>query len=110
LTNSEPLVEFALLYCPGFANAARKKSSHGACHLFARALTRATTRLCSVPLTWWLMEAIHDARIIPLEGRPHLPQSVRTWNGDSLGHREGNTLVEASHCCSPSFPAGPGGR
>jgi hypothetical protein len=39
------------------------------------------------------MEAIHDARIIPLEGRSHLPRSVRTWNGDSLGHWEGNTLV-----------------
>jgi hypothetical protein len=39
------------------------------------------------------MEAIHDARIIPLDGRPHLPQTVRTWNGDSRGHWEGKTLV-----------------
>jgi hypothetical protein len=40
-----------------------------------------------------VLEAIHDARIIPLEGRPHLPQNVRTWNGDSIGHWDGKTLV-----------------
>ena len=39
------------------------------------------------------MEAIHDARIIPLDGRPHLPQNMRTWNGDSRGYWDGNTLV-----------------
>ncbi len=39
------------------------------------------------------METIHDARIIPLDGRPHLPQSMRTWNGDSRGRWEGPTLV-----------------
>ena len=32
-------------------------------------------------------------RIIPTDGGPHLPQSVRTWWGDSRGHWEGNTLV-----------------
>jgi hypothetical protein len=40
-----------------------------------------------------LVEMIHDARIIPLNGSPHLPQSVRQWLGDSRGHWEGNTLV-----------------
>jgi hypothetical protein len=40
-----------------------------------------------------LMEAIHDARVISLDGRPHLPQNIRTWNGDSRGHWEGQTLV-----------------
>jgi hypothetical protein len=40
-----------------------------------------------------LMETIHDARVIPLDGRPHLPSTVRTWLGDSRGHWEGNTLV-----------------
>jgi len=39
------------------------------------------------------MELIHDARVIPLDGRPHLPSSVRTWNGDSRGRWEGQTLV-----------------
>jgi hypothetical protein len=40
-----------------------------------------------------LNEMIHDVRIIPLDGRPHLPKNVRSWMGDSRGHWEGNTLV-----------------
>jgi len=40
-----------------------------------------------------LYEMIHETRIIPLDGSPHLPSSVREWNGDSRGHWEGNTLV-----------------
>jgi hypothetical protein len=38
-------------------------------------------------------EMMHDARIIPLDGRPHLPRNVRQWFGDSRGHWESNTLV-----------------
>jgi hypothetical protein len=38
-------------------------------------------------------EMIHDARVVPLDGRPHLPTSVRRYLGDSVGHWEGNTLV-----------------
>ena len=38
-------------------------------------------------------EMIHDVRIIPLDGRPHLPSTVQNWLGDSVGHWEGDTLV-----------------
>jgi hypothetical protein len=40
-----------------------------------------------------LIEMIHDVRIIPTDGRPHLPSDVRQWLGDSRGHWEGGTLV-----------------
>jgi hypothetical protein len=40
-----------------------------------------------------VVELNHDARIIPLDGRPHLPPNVRQWLGNSRGHWEGNTLV-----------------
>ena len=40
-----------------------------------------------------LYEVIHDVRIIPLDGRPHVDQSVRQWLGASRGHWEGDTLV-----------------
>jgi hypothetical protein len=48
-----------------------------------------------------LMEAIHDARIIPTDGSRHLPEQIRTWNGDSRGHWEGNTLVVDTTNFSP---------
>ena len=38
-------------------------------------------------------EMIHDARIIHLDGRPHLPPSVRLSMGDSIGRWDGSTLV-----------------
>ncbi len=38
-------------------------------------------------------EMIHSARIIPLDGRPHLGKNLRQWLGDTRGHWEGNTLV-----------------
>jgi hypothetical protein len=40
-----------------------------------------------------LNEMVHDVRIIPTDGRPHGPSSIRQWFGDSRGHWEGNTLV-----------------
>ena len=48
-----------------------------------------------------LMEAAHEARIIPLDGRPHLPPSVRQWSGDSRGRWEGKTLVVDTTNFSP---------
>ena len=39
------------------------------------------------------MEAGHEARIIPLDGSPHLRSGIRQWNGDSRGRWEGNTLI-----------------
>ena len=38
-------------------------------------------------------EIIHEARVIPLDGRPHLSASVREHMGDSRGRWDGNTLV-----------------
>jgi hypothetical protein len=39
------------------------------------------------------VEQIHEARIIPTDGRPHLDSTVTTWTGDPRGHWEGDTLV-----------------
>jgi len=36
-------------------------------------------------------EMIHDARIVPMDGRPH--GALRRWMGDPRGRWEGNTLV-----------------
>jgi hypothetical protein len=38
-------------------------------------------------------EMIHDARIIHLDGRRHVPSDIRLWMGDSIGRWEGATLV-----------------
>lgn len=40
-----------------------------------------------------LNEMINDHRIIPLDGRDHVPENMRFWKGDSRGRWEGNTLV-----------------
>src|SRR5262245_4067216 len=40
-----------------------------------------------------LNEMVHDARIVPLDGRPHVSDSIRQWMGDSRGRWEGDTLV-----------------
>ena len=39
------------------------------------------------------MEKIHDVRIVPLDGRAHLPQTMRQYLGDPRGHWEGDALV-----------------
>jgi hypothetical protein len=49
----------------------------------------------------FFMEAFHDARIFPLDGRAHLPPEVRSWNGDSRGRWEGKRLVVDTTNFSP---------
>jgi hypothetical protein len=41
----------------------------------------------------FVMETIHNARVIPLDGRPHLSPAITQWDGKSRGHWEGDTLV-----------------
>ncbi len=38
-------------------------------------------------------EMIHESRIVPIDGRPHLPADVAQWTGDSRGYWDGDTLV-----------------
>jgi hypothetical protein len=38
-------------------------------------------------------EMVHDTRIIPLDGRPHISNGIRQYMGDARGHFEGDTLV-----------------
>ena len=40
-----------------------------------------------------LFEQNHDVRVIPLDGRSHIPRNMRQWTGDSRGRWDGNTLV-----------------
>ena len=40
-----------------------------------------------------ITEMIHDARVVPLGGRPHIDDDLRLWTGDSRGYWDGDTLV-----------------
>ena len=46
-------------------------------------------------------EMIHDARIVPIDGRAHAPAAIRSWLGDSRGRWEGDTLVVETTNFSP---------
>ena len=48
------------------------------------------------------MEVGHEARVIPIDGSPHLSSTLRQWSGDSRGHWEGNTLVVDTTNFSPN--------
>ena len=51
-------------------------------------------RISQAPgLVTLVVEMIHDARVIPVDGSPHLPQSIRQYTGDSRGRWDGRTLV-----------------
>jgi hypothetical protein len=39
------------------------------------------------------MEMIHEARLVPVDGRPAMSAAIKQWMGESRGHWEGNTLV-----------------
>jgi len=58
-----------------------------------------------------LQEMVHDARIIPMDGRAHLPEQVRQRHGDSRAHWEGDTLVvETTNYLRGIQGSGPGVR
>jgi hypothetical protein len=40
-----------------------------------------------------MTEMVHDARIVPLDGRAHIDDDIRQWSGDSRGYWDGDTLV-----------------
>jgi hypothetical protein len=53
-------------------------------------------------------EMVHEARIVPLDGRPHAGSMVRMWMGDSRGHWEGNTLIVETTNFNARVGVGPG--
>ena len=48
------------------------------------------------------MEKIHDVRVIPLDGRPHVSPTIRQYLGDSRGRWDGDTLVVETTNFHPS--------
>jgi len=53
-----------------------------------------------------VQEKFHETRIIPLDGRPHLPPSIRSWVGDARGRWDGDTLVVATTNFTPQLSLG----
>jgi hypothetical protein len=73
-------------------------------NLWERCLTRGTPRIPNnYNSNWHILqtpthvvieqEMIHETRVVPIDGRPHLPPAIRQWNGDARGRWEGDTLV-----------------
>lgn len=54
-------------------------------------------------------EMVHDTRIIPTDGRAHMPSSIRSYMGDPVGHWEGNTLVVETTNFNDKMGVGPNG-
>jgi hypothetical protein len=55
-------------------------------------------------------EMVHDTRIIPLDGRPHVGKSIQQYLGDARGHWEANTLiVETTNFPNDTTGVGPNG-
>lgn len=52
------------------------------------------------------MEMMHDTRIVPLDGRPHVGRSIVAYLGDARGRWEGNTLVVETTNFHPGREAG----
>ncbi len=50
-------------------------------------------------------EMVHDARVIPTDGRPHLPSDIRQWLGSSRGYWEGQSFVIESSNFTDKTPA-----
>jgi hypothetical protein len=55
-------------------------------------------------------EMVHDTRVIPIDGRPHVNQRIRQYLGDSRGHWEGNTLVVETTNLTDQTSIGPNGN
>jgi len=53
-------------------------------------------------------EMVHEARIVAMDGRPHVGSGIRTWIGDSRGHWEAGTLVVETTNFNARVGVGPG--
>src|SRR5258708_14562330 len=57
------------------------------------------------------LESMHDVRVVPLDGRPHLPSAIRQWKGDPRGRWERATLVvESTNFTNKTTVEGAGDR